>query len=1114
MSNSKSTADPAVRERIQQVIRYQFDLEIHLKQHELAIIESELARGKRTLHELDEWLTKATPGNIETSATLTQRPQRKRPRPNYRELMSEPSTTNAHAQTDSLVVRLPDDSLVKMACPTCGRYKFTSLQGFLNHTRISHGVEFASHEEAVRLCGTPMDESGASVAQTPSRSIAVALQPNWLTAASDTPAEPTATPGLTANTLLSNQILSETQLSQLSSTLDYIKRKPGIKVFEEEVDLDSDHSDVGTPATPTKEFVSQRSLHKPAKSLREADGSNAGAQTDSPTRELTAEEEAARIDALLMPTHNKPLHGAEPTGLPSPPIVQLPVPFPHLQGRGITNFRDSRFYIAKRILVGNVSKYIPVAQRPNEYRDSNYKWMVYITTPRGNDHLSTFVEKIKVFLHPSYRPQDVVELTGPKFQLTRYGWGEFPLRLRLYFVDPRNKPIDIIHQLQLDKTHCGEQVPGHEQIIDLELDRNTRFIPSRKPIRHDNKSPGNTMDDLENYSLQSTDDDVPFESAVVTPIVDPSGVPWAALPWLWVASDWYPIVLGADARSRWESDYLKLPYSTASDETIFNTWSVGKRQAVEWRRARCIREFLQKLAWHPHMWKKRFNKYVVLHRGSHTDEMAKSTDQAESGQLAKTEEAAQKNTPSVADQPPSTQTKPIRTVKLRRTTAQRLLHAEIEEEQRLGLLDISTRTILRWCRTQGLTPIVPPPPPLVSHAEPDVDTKPVIPTTSIEWGPTAVASNPTWPPLLPSPVSLRVSKMGDADSVPDKSQCKQEDYCRICGLAMAPHFLLKHLQPGQRCDRWQRWLTNSMGNPISRCVSPSEVSPTEIYQNYAALLKSTTEIPLSLTSADDVLAHPLPYPTNSLGTAHLEGLFHGSLTPQELTGLRELLTLLDRFLNQPIRAGEQVVHVMNGLSMDAVLMFYSFLTPAKLCAFHRLYHVHHDLPSWLQANDRYDTTDNRDKFSIFKVDAPTVRFLPLVQYAGFMEWIWQTIRPLPIPRFIPLLLSTTNTDQPSSFAAQEETTSDADTLVHINAVGSLLAMTVRGFLKDLIRSAVKVCHAQHPDLDNPPITSSSQLNEQPVRMLVPMHVLAACCKDPQRFDFLTHRGLGMKHSNS
>ncbi|KAJ1956793.1 hypothetical protein IWQ62_005226, partial [Dispira parvispora] len=628
-------------------------------------------------------------------------------------------------------------------------------------------------------------------------------------------------------------------------------------------------------------------------------------------------------------------------------------------------------------------------------------------------------------------------------------------------------------------THCGEQVPGHEQIIDLELDRNTSFIPSRKPTRNDAKSPRDVMDHLESYSVQSADYGVPSEPAVNTPAVDPSGVPWAALPWLWVAADWYPIVLDEEARGRWESDYLKLPYSTAPDESTFNAWSVGKRYAVEWRRARCIREFLQKLAWHPHMWKKRFTKYVVLHRGNRADEVAKPTAHAEPDQPAEVDETAQKKLPSVTDLQPDTQTKPIRAVKLRRTTAQRQLHAQIEEEQRLGLLDISTRTILRWCRVQGLTPAAPLPPPLVIHAEPDVDTKPVSSTTSIEWGPTAVSTDPTWPPLIPSPISLRLSTAGDALTVTDKTQCKEKDYCRICGLVMTPHFLLEHLQPGQRCDRWQHWLTSSMRNPIPQSVSPFHGSPTEIYQNYAEQLKNTAEITLSLTAADDVLAHPLPRPTNSFDIDHFKGLFHGSLASEELTSLRELLALMDRFLSQPVRAGEQAVRVLNCLTMDAVLLFYSLLTPAKLGAFRQLYHVHHDLPSWLRVNDTYDAIDHLDKASVFKVDAPTVRFLPIVQYAGFMEWIWQTIRPLPTPSFVPLLPVPTHSDQFSASDIQEETAPNSDALVHRCAVGSLLATAVRGFLKDLIHSAANVCHAQHPDLDNLPTTTSFQADSQP-----------------------------------
>lgn len=37
----------------------------------------------------------------------------------------------------------------------------------------------------------------------------------------------------------------------------------------------------------------------------------------------------------------------------------------------------------------------------------------------------------------------------PPFHLTRRGWGEFPVRIQIHFKDPRNKRIDIIHQLKV-----------------------------------------------------------------------------------------------------------------------------------------------------------------------------------------------------------------------------------------------------------------------------------------------------------------------------------------------------------------------------------------------------------------------------------------------------------------------------------------------------------------------------------------------------------------------------------------------------------------------------------------------------------------------------------------
>ncbi|KAG6891379.1 hypothetical protein C0992_008090 [Termitomyces sp. T32_za158] len=39
-----------------------------------------------------------------------------------------------------------------LRCPECLRQSFTSLQGLLNHARISHGIEWGTHDECVRAC--------------------------------------------------------------------------------------------------------------------------------------------------------------------------------------------------------------------------------------------------------------------------------------------------------------------------------------------------------------------------------------------------------------------------------------------------------------------------------------------------------------------------------------------------------------------------------------------------------------------------------------------------------------------------------------------------------------------------------------------------------------------------------------------------------------------------------------------------------------------------------------------------------------------------------------------------------------------------------------------------
>uniref|UniRef100_A0A8C1HX60 YEATS domain-containing protein 2 n=1 Tax=Cyprinus carpio carpio TaxID=630221 RepID=A0A8C1HX60_CYPCA len=145
-----------------------------------------------------------------------------------------------------------------------------------------------------------------------------------------------------------------------------------------------------------------------------------------------------------------------------------------------TGDEASRLYMKKTIVVGNVSKYIAPDKR-EENDQSTHKWMVYVRGSRKEPSIDHFVKKVWFFLHPSYKPNDLVEVSEPPFHLTRRGWGEFPVRVQIHFKDQRNKRIDIIHHLKLDRTYTGLQTLGAETVVDVELHRNSLgddFIPS------------------------------------------------------------------------------------------------------------------------------------------------------------------------------------------------------------------------------------------------------------------------------------------------------------------------------------------------------------------------------------------------------------------------------------------------------------------------------------------------------------------------------------------------------------------------------------------------------------------------------------------------------------
>ncbi|KAL1422723.1 hypothetical protein MTO96_003805 [Rhipicephalus appendiculatus] len=186
-----------------------------------------------------------------------------------------------------------------------------------------------------------------------------------------------------------------------------------------------------------------------------------------------------------------------------------------------------------RVIVGNVSKYIPLDRRDDGGGDqATHKWLAYVrTAPEERCTIGDLVRRVRFFLHPSYRPHDLVEILEPPFQVQRKGWGEFPLRVQLHFHDRWTKHVDIIHQLKLDKTYTGLQTLGAETVVDLWLPAsatrsensstaanelsvsnggmdNTSAGPDRKAMEPTSASSNETLvaDKVENESKISTGD--------------------------------------------------------------------------------------------------------------------------------------------------------------------------------------------------------------------------------------------------------------------------------------------------------------------------------------------------------------------------------------------------------------------------------------------------------------------------------------------------------------------------------------------------------------------------------------------------------------------------------
>ncbi|KAJ3238351.1 YEATS domain-containing protein 2 [Chytriomyces hyalinus] len=507
-------------ERLRHAIRTHFELEILLRQKE----RSAILRQIELNNQLKQKVIAFSAALLAKQAQATQKRSDSIP-------PAEVSTPEPAKEAEMICGA--DGKPVRLVCPVplCTRTQFASAHGFLSHCRNSHHVRFSSKAEAIAKCGVPLDEDATSADKPKESNLPVAVVPAPPETIEDTPEnlegallahredgvlvklsvsgiersgntgyfvsvhgfishcrnahrrkfpsfmvairlcgipvvsaseknlggnKPESAVPLAFD--LPSTVVRESDIKQSTQNLTSSNMQvTGIKSHDEEAELDV----LDEKATTGQSKIRVKCLDEVMVHAIKNEQVAAGFEVDESMMDVDVPDSDLRTESRTEPAvATRDLSAPNEDSLPSLP-----------------NHNDTRFLIKKRVVVGNVSRYIPEEKR--KLSKFEFKWMIYVRGPPGNADITPFITQVRFHLHPDYAPNEIIDVFAPPFTLTRYGWGEFSVRVRLYFVDPnRNKPQDVIYTLKFDKFMSGRQVLGGEQRYDVELDRATELRES------------------------------------------------------------------------------------------------------------------------------------------------------------------------------------------------------------------------------------------------------------------------------------------------------------------------------------------------------------------------------------------------------------------------------------------------------------------------------------------------------------------------------------------------------------------------------------------------------------------------------------------------------------
>ncbi|XP_028394067.1 YEATS domain-containing protein 4-like [Dendronephthya gigantea] len=121
-----------------------------------------------------------------------------------------------------------------------------------------------------------------------------------------------------------------------------------------------------------------------------------------------------------------------------------------MAGYSMDNSRVKGTVITKQIIFGNKSSYFG---KKRESDGHTHSWTCYFKS-FDNEDMSSYIKKVQFKLHESYANPTRV-LSKPPYEVNETGWGEFEIQIKVYFMDPVERPVTLYHLLKLFQTEAA-----------------------------------------------------------------------------------------------------------------------------------------------------------------------------------------------------------------------------------------------------------------------------------------------------------------------------------------------------------------------------------------------------------------------------------------------------------------------------------------------------------------------------------------------------------------------------------------------------------------------------------------------------------------------------------